>query len=171
MMAVPRPFTPDLPPGYAIRDAGGSDAPAIARVYEATYPDDTGYPLVEAPAVRSAVFDDGSVTPFVVETGGRIVGVAAIEFDSFDEGNAQICKLAVHPDHQGRGLGRELLKHRLDVLHADPAFDGLVYSAAVTSHPASQHNRSPVASNRTAFINTVRTLDVDRLVREEIEDV
>jgi GNAT superfamily N-acetyltransferase len=108
---------------------------------------------------------------FVAATDDRVVGVAAVEYDSFDEGNARICKLAVRPDHQAQGLGRELLKHRLDVLHADPAFDGLVYSAAVTSHPASQHNRSPVASNRTAFINTVRTLDVDRLVREEIEDV
>ena len=140
MQASSRPFTPNLPPGYTVRRPRGADAPAIARMYEATYPDDTDYPLVEASAVRSTVFDDASVTPFVVETGGRIVGVAAIEFDSFDEGNAQICKLAVHPDHQGRGLGRELLKHRLNVLHADPTFDGLVYSAAVTSHPASQHN-------------------------------
>jgi len=140
MQTAPRPFTPALPSGYAIRRARGVDAPAISRVYAAAYPPDTDYPLVEASAVRSTLFDDGTMAAFVVDVGGRVVGVAAIEYDSFDEGNAQICKLAVHPEHQGRGLGRELLKHRLNVLHADPAFDGLVYSAAVTSHPASQHN-------------------------------
>jgi len=140
MTTVPRPFTPDLPPGYAIRRAAEADAPAIARVYAAAYPLDTDYPLVEAAAVRSVLADDGSTTMFVAETDERVVGVAAIEYDSFDEGNAQICKLAVDPDRQGRGLGRELLKHRLNVLHADPTFDGLIYSAAVTSHPASQHN-------------------------------
>jgi len=140
MTAVPRPFTPDLPPDYAIRRAGERDVSAIARVYDAAYPLDTDYPLVEASAVRSILLDDGTMAAFVAGTTDRIVGVAAVEYDSFDEGNAQICKLAVDPDHQGQGLGRELLKHRLNVLHADPTFDGLVYSAAVTSHPASQHN-------------------------------
>jgi len=140
MTAVPRPFTPDLPPGYAIRRADGSDAPTIARVYAAAYPPDTDYPLVEPSAVRSTLLDDGTMATFVAATDDQVVGVAAVEYDSFDEGNAQICKLAVQPDHQGQGLGRELLKHRLNVLHANPAFDGLVYSAAVTSHPASQHN-------------------------------
>lgn len=134
------PFTPDLPRGYAIRRARGVEVQAIARVYAAAYPPDTDYPLVEASAVQATFFDDETMAAFVAETDGRIVGVAAVEYDSFDEGNAQICKLAVHPDHQGQGLGRELLKHRLNVLHADPTFDGLVYSAAVTSHPASQHN-------------------------------
>lgn len=140
MQTASRPFTPALPSGYAIRRARGTDAPAIARLYAAAYPPDTDYPLVETSAVRSTFFDDGAMAAFVAETDHRVVGVAAIEYDSFDEGNAQICKLAVHPDYQGQGLGRELLKHRLNVLHADPAFDGLVYSAAVTSHPASQHN-------------------------------
>lgn len=140
MTAVPRPFVPELPSGYAIRRARAGDASAIARVYAAAYPPDTDYPLVEASAVRSTLLDDETMVAFVAESADRIVGVAAIEHDSFDEGNAQICKLAVDPDHQGKGLGRELLKHRLNVLHADPSFSGLIYSAAVTSHPASQHN-------------------------------
>ncbi|WP_187695727.1 GNAT family N-acetyltransferase [Haloplanus rubicundus] len=140
MQTVTRPFTPDLPSGYVVRRAHETDTPAIARVYGAAYPSATDYPLVEASAVRETFVEDDAMAAFVAETDGRVVGVAAVEYDSFDEGNAQICKLAVHPDHQGRGLGRELLKHRLNVLHADPTFDGLVYSAAVTSHPASQHN-------------------------------
>jgi predicted N-acetyltransferase YhbS len=135
-----RPFVPDLDEGYAIRRARPADAPGIARVYEAAYPDDTDYPLVEASAVRTDLLDAPNLAAFVAETDGRIVGTAAIEYDSLDEGNAQICKLAVHPAHQGIGLGRELLKHRLNALHADPAFDGLIYSGAVTSHPASQYN-------------------------------
>ncbi|WP_251330405.1 GNAT family N-acetyltransferase [Haloplanus pelagicus] len=135
-----RPFTPDLPPGYAIDRARPDDAPGIAAVYEAAYPSDTDYPLVEESAVHEALLGDSNVATFVVATGGTVVGTAAIEYDSLDDGNAQICKLAVHPDHQGRGLGRELLKHRLNVLHADRSFSGVVYSAAVTSHPASQHN-------------------------------
>jgi len=47
---------------------------------------------------------------------------------------------AVAPAHQGQGLGRALLKHRLNVLETDEDFDGLVYAGAVTSHPASQRN-------------------------------
>ncbi|GAB3311986.1 GNAT family N-acetyltransferase [Haloplanus salinarum] len=135
-----RPFVPDLPAGYTIRRIEWDDAPEVAAVYAAAYPADTDYPLVETAAVRSTLLGDPDVAAFVAETDDGVTGTATIEYDSLDEGNAQICKLAVHPDHQGRGLGRELLKHRLNVLHADEAFSGLVYSAAVTSHPASQHN-------------------------------
>ncbi|MFB6101353.1 MAG: GNAT family N-acetyltransferase [Haloplanus sp.] len=132
-----RPFTPELPPGYAIRRADPADAPGIAAVYASAYPPDTDYPLVAEAAVREDLLGDADVAAFVAETDGQIVGIAAVEYDSLDEGNAQICKLAVHPDHQGQGLGRELLKHRLNVLETDPAFSGLIYSGAVTSHPAS----------------------------------
>jgi GNAT superfamily N-acetyltransferase len=135
-----RPFTPDLPPGYGVRRARRSDAAGIARVYAAAYPPDTDYPLVDESAVRTALLDDETLAAFVIECDGRVVATAAIEYDSLDEGNAQICKLAVDPAHQGRGLARELLKHRLNVLHADPSFEGLIYSGAVTSHPASQYN-------------------------------
>lgn len=140
MVEAERPFTSDLPPGYAIGRARTDHASDVAAVYAAAYPPDTDYPLVEASAVRSRLLDDPNVAAFVVEYEGRIVATAAIEFDSLDEGNAQICKLAVHPTHQGKGLGRELLKHRLNVLHDRVEFSGLIYSAAVTSHPASQHN-------------------------------
>lgn len=135
MTAVPRPFTPDLPPGDAIRRADESDTSAVAQVYAAAYPPDTDYPLVEVWAVRSTLPHDATMAAFVAETTDRVVGIAAIEYDSFDEGTAQVCKLAVDPDHQGQGLGRELLKHRVTVLRTDPTFDGLIYSAAVTAHP------------------------------------
>ncbi|GAB6860142.1 GNAT family N-acetyltransferase [Haloplanus litoreus] len=140
MIEAERPFTSDLPPGYAVGRARADHVSDVAAVYAAAYPSDTDYPLVETSAVRSRLLADPNVAAYVVEYEDRAVATAAIEFDSLDEGNAQICKLAVHPTHQGKGLGRELLKHRLNVLHDRAEFSGLVYSAAVTSHPASQHN-------------------------------
>jgi N-acetylglutamate synthase-like GNAT family acetyltransferase len=132
-------FQPDLPPDSAVRRARASDAGPIASVYRAAYPYGTHYPLVDPDVVRSELLEDADVASFVLEREGEIVGTAAIEYDSIDEGNAQICKLAIHPDHQGAGLGRELLKHRLNVLH-DDGLPGVVYAGAVTSHPASQAN-------------------------------
>lgn len=134
------PFVLDLPDGYVVREAEGADAAGIASVYADAYPAGTEYPLVSERRVRRDLVDDESVRPFVVETDGELVAAAAIEYDSLDEGNAQICKLAVRRAHRGNGLGRVLLKHRLNVLATDESFSGLVYVAAVTAHPASQHN-------------------------------
>jgi GNAT superfamily N-acetyltransferase len=130
----------DVPGEAVVRRAREADAADIAAVYRAAYPEGTDYPLVAERAVRTALLDDGNTAPFVVEAGGDVVAAAAIEYDSLDEGNAQICKLAVDPSHQGRGVGRALLDHRLRVLERDDDFSGLVYAAAVTAHPASQRN-------------------------------
>ena len=134
------PFVLDLPGECRIRAAENADAPAIASVYDDAYPAATDYPLVSEQAVQELLLDAEKTRPFVVEEENEVLAVAAIEYDSLDEGNAQICKLAVSRDHRGRGLGRALLKHRLNVLETDESFDGLAYSGAITSHPASQRN-------------------------------
>lgn len=134
------PFVLDLPDGYAVREAAAGDAADVASVYADAYPDGTEYPLVSERAVRTDLLADERTRPFVVEHGEDVVAAAAIEYDSLEVGNAQIGKLAVKPPFRGKGLGRALLKHRVNVLETDDSFRGLIYAGAVTSHPASQHN-------------------------------
>lgn len=135
----PERYPVELPAAVSIREASREDATAIAGVYEAAYPPNTDYPYVDQEHVVADLLEPEDFRVFVAETGGNPVGVAAIEYDAINAGNAQICKLAVVPDAQGQGLGSALLKYRLNVLAADPV-PGLVFSGAVTSHAASQAN-------------------------------
>ena len=134
------PFVLDLPDGYEVREATDGDAKAIASVYAAAYPAGTEYPLVEERSVRTDLLENESTRAFVIESKEGVRAVAAIEYNSLEEGHAQVCKLAVEPSAQGRGLGRALLKHRVNVLVTDEDFSGVIYAGAITSHPASQHN-------------------------------
>lgn len=134
------PFVLDLPDGYEVREATDGDAEAVASVYAAAYPAGTEYPLVEERAVRKSLLENESTRAFVIESEEGVRAVAAIEYNSLDEGHAQVCKLAVEPSAQGMGLGRALLKHRVNVLETDANFSGVIYAGAITSHPASQHN-------------------------------
>ncbi|MFP4217806.1 MAG: GNAT family N-acetyltransferase, partial [Salinarchaeum sp.] len=120
------------PSGYTLRDAVRADSEGMATVYDGAYPDDSGYPLQTTDAVEHKVFDDDQIRSFVIESNdGDIAATASIKSDSVYSGNAEICRLAVSPDHQGNGLARTLLEHRLAVLEDDPAVD-VVFSAAVT---------------------------------------
>ncbi len=147
----------DLPAGYTLRTASVSDSAGMAAVYDGAYPDDSGYPLQTTEAVRSKVFDADGFQPFVIEADdGTIAATASIQYDSVYEHNAEICRLAVHPEHQGHGLARTLLEHRLSVLEEATDVD-VVFSAAVTSHPYSQHNLGARGFVPGAFLKRIQS--------------
>jgi ribosomal protein S18 acetylase RimI-like enzyme len=96
------------PSGYSLRPATQADVPALARLVDDAY----GH-YVERIGMKpgpmtwdySEIIRDWDVT--VAQTGGAIVGLLAV--GRTDEGFA-IENVAVHPDHQGQGLGRTLLE-------------------------------------------------------------
>jgi N-acetylglutamate synthase-like GNAT family acetyltransferase len=56
-------------------------------------------------------FDDSTARLWIAEIEGKIIGSIGIVPDSNSE--AQLRWFLVHPDHRGRGLGRELLNQAL----------------------------------------------------------
>jgi ribosomal protein S18 acetylase RimI-like enzyme len=95
-------------PGITLRPAVATDATRVAALVDAAY---GGYvarigmrpgPMTED---HAEVIASRKVT--VAEVGGAIVGLLVLAVD--DEGFL-IENVAVHPSHQGRGLGRTLLE-------------------------------------------------------------
>ncbi|GAA1958598.1 GNAT family N-acetyltransferase [Amycolatopsis minnesotensis] len=108
-----------------IRTGGGPDTAEIARVHLAT----------RRATYRGLLPDDvlGAMTPdsvenwwraylpraprpntlLVAEDGGAAQGFAFLQRDG---GRGEIFAIHVHPDTQGRGVGRLLMRHALDVL-------------------------------------------------------
>jgi N-acetylglutamate synthase-like GNAT family acetyltransferase len=56
---------------------------------------------------------------FVVETDGKLIGAGGINYE--DDGQTGIISWdMIHPDYQGKGIGRALTQHRLDVMYNKP---------------------------------------------------
>lgn len=91
-----------------LRFARPSDAEAIAAVVNQAYEVEAafvGRPRT-SPAEVSALIHQGDF--IVAEHGGRVVGTVFVERDE-ETGVGSFCMLAVAPDEQSRGLGRELV--------------------------------------------------------------
>lgn len=58
---------------------------------------------------------DSSHTIFVAEIGGRIVGFCSVSFDD-DLKVGEIDLAAVHPDHDGKGVGAMMFEHGLELM-------------------------------------------------------
>ncbi len=77
------------------------------------------------PAALRTVFGNSMFTSFVT-TGGALVAAGRALADGLD--CAYIGDIAVHPDHQGHGLGRDMVRrlvdrahgHRKIILYANP---------------------------------------------------
>ena len=80
---------------------------------------------VKPPDALRTVFGHSMFTTFV-RAGAALVGAGRALADGLD--CAYIADVAVHPDHQGRGLGRDIVRHLVDrasghrkiILYANP---------------------------------------------------
>lgn len=62
---------------------------------------------------------------FVIEVNQHIVGCGGINFEN-NFTTAKISWDLIHPDYQGKGYGRLLLEHRLQLLHAMPTVKRII---------------------------------------------
>lgn len=98
-----------------LRPMHEEDVPGVMMVELLNYP----YPWTEG-IMRDCLRANYSC--WVYEAADRIVGYGIL---SVGAGEAHILNISIHPDHQGLGLGRELMNHLLDLARghgADTAF-------------------------------------------------
>jgi GNAT superfamily N-acetyltransferase len=111
----------DDPPGeYGFaHDTSGLDWAELSELYRLA-------PLGDKPPDRLAVVFGNSMFCCLVRHGERLVGAGRALADGLDA--AYIADVAVHPDHQGRGLGKAIMRslveqcagHRKIILYANP---------------------------------------------------
>src|SRR5262249_59416299 len=91
------------------------------------------------PEALATVFGNSMFVCFVY-AGGVLVGAGRVLADGLD--CAYIADVAVHPDHQGRGLGRAIIRqlvalsrdHKKIILYANPGTEGF-YGGAGSPPP------------------------------------
>ncbi len=94
-------------PKFNIREADRDDIPQLENLVDH---------FVTANRLLPRTFDElCDLIPFgfVAEINGRIVGFAALEI--YSAKLAEIRSLAVHEDHQGKGIGRGLVQRCVDL--------------------------------------------------------
>jgi GNAT superfamily N-acetyltransferase len=87
---------------------------------------------IKPPEALKTVFTNSMFKCFVREE-GRLVAVGRALADGLD--CAYIADVAVHPDHQGRGLGRQVISrlveaasgHKKIILYANPGTEGFYH--------------------------------------------
>ena len=85
-------------------------------------------PLYFAPSEETdlmAYLDQHREDYFVVENKGNIVGAGGINYFVYNH-EARLSWDIIHPDFQGRGIGKELTQHRINLLKNNPAVN-IVY--------------------------------------------
>jgi GNAT superfamily N-acetyltransferase len=105
---VARPRWPD---GYAVRTFDLADAEAVKDLLDAAYANEPGFRDRPFEEWRRLMLEFSAFAPenwFVVVGPDRSYAAAALNWSG-----AFVKDLVVHPDHQGRGLGKALLLHTL----------------------------------------------------------
>lgn len=147
------------PAGVEVRDAGGSDLPAVRRVLLAAYQE---YAMALPPAVLGRYLAEildveerlGNGRLLVAEHGGRVVGTvtwyddAATEGLGWPSGWAGLRALGVEPSARGLGIGRALVEacRRRALAAGAPALTlhtGGFMTAAVALYEAMGFRRDP----------------------------
>jgi predicted GNAT family acetyltransferase len=106
-----------------VHDTGDVDWDELSTLYRLA-------PLGEKPPGDLATVFGNSMYTCLVYADGRLVGAGRALADGLD--CAYIADVAVHPDHQGRGLGRGIIAklvelssgHRKIILYANPGTEG-----------------------------------------------
>lgn len=98
---------PPLTPNYAFADSARLDGRELAALRESV-----GWEGRELDRWRENIERSLAVVS-VREPAGALVGVGFIAGNLW---HAVLCDLTVHPEHQGRGLGRALLDERMRII-------------------------------------------------------
>lgn len=105
-MAGPPPRTQQDPGAYSwSEEISGVDFEELSNLYRIA-------PLGDKPAGALATVFTNSRFVCFAHSGHRLIGAGRALADGVD--CAYIADLAVHPDHQGRGLGRAILTRLID---------------------------------------------------------
>lgn len=100
-----------------IREARDTDVPGISEIFRAVYGDDYPYQqFYDAEWLKASVYND-DVLMFVAEDrDGTLIGTSSIvcEQGATSDLLGEFGRLAVHPKGRRRGLGRRLMKARLE---------------------------------------------------------
>ena len=106
-----------------VNDVAAVDLEELSRLYRIA-------PLGDKPPQTLATVFGNSMFMCFVYLGGVLVGAGRVLADGLD--CAYIADVAVHPDHQGRGLGRAIIRqlvalsqgHKKIILYANPGTEG-----------------------------------------------
>ena len=72
---------------------------------------------------------------FVVEDAGKVVGAGGYNL-GFDGGKtARISWDMIHPDYQGKGIGRKLTQYRMEQIKAEPKVEKIVVRTTQLVYP------------------------------------
>lgn len=118
-----------------LREARATDAPAIRDVIMAAFGKEQGPEVAELVAGLGQDLTAQPVVSLVAAAGARVAGHVLFSRTRLGPGpqpvlSAILATLAVHPDHQGQGIGGRLVRRGLDRLRAMGV--GLVF---VLGHP------------------------------------
>ena len=102
----------DLGLGLVARVANLADAPVLGEIGSTAF----GGSIDEASAISRSSIGAIGRTIFLIAKGGEDVGMISI---AVDHGAASIAGFAVRPEHQGKGIGRAVLKWVVRRLHGD----------------------------------------------------
>jgi GNAT superfamily N-acetyltransferase len=98
-----------------VREATGGDVAAIREIFLACYgTEHTDQRYIDDAQLTRLVYSD-NVVLLVAEEAGKVLGTASVDLEvgAHSDLVGEFCRLAVHPDHRQRGLGKRLMNERL----------------------------------------------------------
>ncbi len=106
-----------------VHDLAAVDFAELSELYRVA-------PLGDKPPAALATVFGNSMSMSFVYAGGILVGAGRVLADGLD--CAYIADVAVHPQHQGRGIGKAIIRrlvelsgsHKKTILYANPGTEG-----------------------------------------------
>lgn len=94
---------------YQIRAMTMSDIPLVIPIDQATWGDQS-WPVEEF----LTILTDPLYQCWILECLGHAYPIVGYGFQRSSNGTSHITNLCLHPDHRGRGLGKDLLRHMIN---------------------------------------------------------